>query len=176
MRSYADFGVGPGGAPTREDFVVTRTALPSSKGHELPSARAPVVEPESPMAIAREIARILRDVPGVAGLSPGRFDVAATYGPGGVVPGVVVRRDGAGELVVAAYIVAALALVTDGPSDAGASPEPDDMPPLLALAERERERVRMYCSARALPLVGDRVRVVIADLAEAPGARKDERT
>ena len=47
----------------------------------------------SDVAIARAIREAVRRVPGVAEISAGPRVVAATYGPGERVEGVVVRRD-----------------------------------------------------------------------------------
>lgn len=57
----------------------------------------------SEMAIARAVAAAVRGVPGVAGLSAGRFAVAATYGAGEAIQGVAVIRSGEG-LVVAVHL------------------------------------------------------------------------
>src|SRR5215472_17736056 len=43
-------------------------------------------------AVARAIAGAVRSVPGVTGLSRGHSALAATYGPTGIVTGVVVYR------------------------------------------------------------------------------------
>jgi len=51
------------------------------------------------LAVARAAAAAARGVPGVAGLTPGRFAEAATYGPGEVVRGVAVRRLPGGRVV-----------------------------------------------------------------------------
>lgn len=57
----------------------------------------------SELAIARAVAGAVQQVPGVAGISPGRFAEAATYGPGARVRGVVVRW-GANGLEVAVHL------------------------------------------------------------------------
>ena len=60
------------------------------------------------LAIARAVLAAVRTVPGVAGVSPGRFAAAGTYGPREVVRGVAVRRS-AGALDLEVRVVAAYA-------------------------------------------------------------------
>jgi hypothetical protein len=61
-----------------------------------PAGAAPQADPGDAaggdLAVARAAAAAARGVPGVAGVTPGRFAEAATYGPGEVVRGVAVRR------------------------------------------------------------------------------------
>jgi uncharacterized alkaline shock family protein YloU len=73
-----------------------------------PPAPPPGAAPGGDLALARAIAAAVDGVPGVAAVSPGRFAEAATYGPGGVVRGVVVQRR-AGALAVEVHLCAAYA-------------------------------------------------------------------
>ena len=66
------------------------------------------------LRLARAAAAAARTVPGVAALTPGRFAEAATYGPGGVVHGVAVRRR-AGGVAVEVHLSAAYAPALDLP-------------------------------------------------------------
>jgi hypothetical protein len=106
--------------------------------------------------VARAAAAAARSVPGVAALSPGRFAAAATYGPGGVVHGVAVRR-WAGGVAVEVHLSAAYAPALDLP----------------ALAERVRRAV-----AAALRAAGTgprrQIDVVVDDLQFGP--RRARRT
>ena len=47
------------------------------------------------LALARAVAAAVSAVPGVAALSHGRSAGAATYGPGGTIHGVMIKRQGA---------------------------------------------------------------------------------
>ena len=67
------------------------------------------------LRLARGVAAAARAVPGVAALSPGRFAPAATYGPGGVVHGVAVRRR-TGGVAVEVHLSAAYAPALDLPA------------------------------------------------------------
>ena len=58
------------------------------------------------LGIARVVVDAVQRVPGVAGMSPGRFAEAATYGAGETVRGVVVQRF-AGVLGVEVHLRAA---------------------------------------------------------------------
>lgn len=60
----------------------------------------------SELTVARTVQAAVRILPGVHDLSSGVFAEAATYGPGEIVRGVVVRRLGGG-LVVAVHLVVA---------------------------------------------------------------------
>ena len=67
------------------------------------------------LRLARAVAAAARAVPGVAALTPGRFAPAATYGPGGVVHGVAVRRR-TGGVTVEVHLCAAYAPALDLPA------------------------------------------------------------
>ena len=59
----------------------------------------------SEVSLARAIVAVIRRVPGVADVSPGRFAAAATYGPGEQVRGVVLGRT-AGALDIEVHLCA----------------------------------------------------------------------
>ncbi len=59
----------------------------------------------SEVSIARAIVAVIRRVPGVADVSPGRFAAVATYGPGEHVRGVVLGRT-AGALDLEVHLCA----------------------------------------------------------------------
>ena len=69
-----------------------RTELPLAGSDDLPLACA--------------VAQAIRSVPGVQALSAGRFGTASTYGRGGQVPGVVLRRNACGQLSLEVHLVA----------------------------------------------------------------------
>lgn len=96
---------------------------------------------QSPLAddlsLARTIAWIARDTPGISGVSTGRHAEAATYGPGDSVRGVAVLPGEVNVHVVAAY-----------PSV-----------PLPRTAERLRSRIAAHVNDRD-------VNIYIDDLAE----------
>ena len=77
----------------------------------------PLDQEADELAIARAVLAAVRAVPGVAGVSPGLFAVAATYGPGEVVRGVAARRaaGAAGALDLEVRVVAAYAPAADLP-------------------------------------------------------------
>ena len=66
----------------------------------------PLSETLSEIRIARAVVGAAQSVSGFAGVSPGRFAEAATYGPGETVRGVVVRRL-SGALTVEVHLRAA---------------------------------------------------------------------
>lgn len=114
------------------------------------TARPDVLQDSAPdtgeLAIARAVAAAARGVPGVAGVSRGRFAAAATYGPGEVVRGVVVRRlPGALAVEVHLRAVYAPSLV------------------LPALADQVRRTVRAAVEVVAAEPVG-RIDVAFDDL------------
>lgn len=92
-------------------------------------------------AFAVALAHAVRSVQRIVGLSAGRYGVAATYGPGQRIAGIVLRRDAPAEesaaeneathRVIEAHVVAAASLVTatvalqdkkQGPSKTGSRP------------------------------------------------------
>lgn len=108
-----------------------------------PQARVPDGDPEqeSDIRIAGVIVRAVSDVRGVAALSPGNLAMAATYGPGQTVHGVVLRHRARGTLVVEVHVVADEtelgSMLASRRADAGAEPNAV----LPALAEEIRGRV-----------------------------------
>lgn len=100
-----------------------------------------------PLAVARAIEAAVQEVPGVAGLSPGRFATTGTFGRGQVVRGVVVEPVG-GALWVEIHLVAAEPV-------AGS---------LLALADDARQAARAAVERLGAGPVGT-IDIVIDDLA-----------
>lgn len=60
------------------------------------------------LALARLVVRVAEACDGVAAVSPGPSGVAATHGPGGRVPGVVVHPSAPGGPNVTVHLVATL--------------------------------------------------------------------
>jgi uncharacterized alkaline shock family protein YloU len=71
--------------------------------------------PVDELVIARAVHAAVSAVPGVAGVSPGRFAETATYGPGERVRGIAVSR-AAGALDVEIRLIAVYAEATSLPA------------------------------------------------------------
>lgn len=97
-------------------------------------------------AIAKALAHAAQDVTGVVGLFGGRLGEIATYGRGGRVPGIRVRRE-ANRVFVEAHIVAAY--------------RPEHT--LMTLADSVRERLRKQLEELGIAEFGA-IDVVVADL------------
>lgn len=112
------------------------------------------------LSLADIIAQAVSTVPGVRSLSKGRFALAATYGPGGRVPGVVLWRQAAGKLLIEVHIVIceSLLLAALQQRQTRASPQP---PVLLQLAEQIRIAVQQI--VMELNIVPQAIDVVIED-------------
>jgi uncharacterized alkaline shock family protein YloU len=100
----------------------------------------------SDIVLARAISQVAREVPGVADLYAGNLGQIATYGPGGRVPGVRVRRE-AGQVLVEIHLTISYVPALN----------------ILALAETVRSRLSMELTRLAVDHV-DTIDVVIADL------------
>lgn len=111
-----------------------------------PQAPAESLIAAEPVAIARAISIAVREVPGVAGISPGIFGRVGTFGIGDVVPGVAVSMSDR-AMSVEIHVIASLPIVTNLPE----------------LAERIRESVRQSLSELPAPPV-ERIDVAIDDL------------
>lgn len=90
------------------------------------------------LRLARAVSEAALTTEGVYALGTGRYVEAATYGPGEKVTGVVVKPDEVRVHIVARY------------------PPPE---PLLALAERIRERVTPRAAGRAATVIVEDVEV-----------------
>jgi len=117
------------------------------------------------LTLATTIAQMVQRVPGVRALSAGGFATIATYGPGGRVPGVVLRRTHPDTLTVEVHLVVSeemllLMLHQRGVTSSPALPE---APFLLSLAERVRTAVQQMFAPLPLsqPVTVD---VVLDDL------------
>ena len=117
------------------------------------------------LLLATTIAQVAQRLPGVRALSAGCFATIATYGPGGHVPGVVLRRAELHTLTVEVNVVASedLMLLTLHRRGVPASQSLPEPPFLLSLAERVRSSVQQMVAP--LPLAQRvTVDVVIEDL------------
>ena len=112
------------------------------------------------LSLADIIAQTVRLVPGVCHLSRGRFALAATYSPGGLVPGVVLWHEEPDKLLIEVHIVVCetllLAALQQRPATASAKP-----PVLLQLAEQIRIAVQQVITG--LHLFPQAIDVVIED-------------
>src|SRR5215469_8906501 len=59
----------------------------------------------SDIPVARAVAEAVRALPMVLDLSPGKFELAATYGPRERVTGVVVRRTSSHNITIEVHVV-----------------------------------------------------------------------
>lgn len=101
----------------------------------------PAREEWDDLSVADRIAQAVRCVPGVCRMSGGRFALIATYGPGGRVPGVVLRKEMPDRLFIEVHVVVSetllLAALQQRQTEASAP-----HPVLLQLAERIRLAVQ----------------------------------
>jgi hypothetical protein len=101
----------------------------------------PVLAHLSDLDLARVIAHAVRQTPGVLEMSPGRFALEATYGPGEHVSGVVLRHPTLDTLSIAIHVVVAETALKAA-FDEGALPElapgSEQRPMLLRLADQIR--------------------------------------
>jgi len=108
----------------------------------------------SDLDLARVIASAVRQVPGVLEMSPGRFALEATYGPGEHVSGVVLQHPTPDTLSVAVHVVVAEAAFRAAFDEATLSqlaPDPEQCPMLLRLAEQIRTVVSQAADTLGLP-------------------------
>lgn len=104
----------------------------------------------SDLDMARAIALAVCAVPGVLEMSPGRFALQATYGPGAHVTGVVLRRPFPDALVADVHVVVAESALLAAFDQVAARTSVTDVPAELPhLAERIREAI-----AQAISLLG----------------------
>jgi hypothetical protein len=122
-------------------------------------------EPGSDLALATNIAQTVESVPGVRGLSAGCFATIATYGPGGRVPGIVLRRAPPDTLTVEVHLVASeeVLLLTLHRRSVTPPLTLPEAPFLLSLAEQVRTSIQQMLALLPLsqPVTVD---VVIDDL------------
>lgn len=111
-------------------------------------------EPLSDFGLARVLGQVARGVPGVAGVYGGHLGEIATYGPGGRVPGVRVRRE-AGQVLVEVHLTITYVPTLN----------------LLALAETVRGRLAAELAWLAAGHAGA-IDVVVADLTVATTATR----
>lgn len=111
-------------------------------------------EPLSDFVLARVLDQAVRKVPGVAGIYGGHLGEIATYGPGGRVSGVRVRRE-AGQVRVEVHLTVTYAPTLN----------------VLALAETVRSSLAAEVARLAAGHVGT-IDVVVADLAAATAAAR----
>lgn len=111
-------------------------------------------EPLSDFVLAQALGQAVREVPGVAGIYGGHLGEIATYGPGGRVSGVRVRRE-AGLVQVEVHLTMTYAPTLN----------------VLALAETVRRRLAAEVARLAASRVGT-IDVVVADLAAATTAAR----
>ncbi len=107
--------------------------------------------------IAEELARVTRNIPGVADLYGGTFGTIATYGRGGRVSGIRVQRE-EGRLAVEVHVIATYS--------------PDLKVP--AFADEVRERIRQHLRTTQAGQLGN-IDVVVADI-QVPQAPPQMRT
>ncbi|HEU5198933.1 MAG TPA: hypothetical protein VFU32_04810 [Ktedonobacterales bacterium] len=104
------------------------------------------------LPLARVVAQAIQCVPGVQGLSAGRFGTAATYGRGGRVPGVVVRRYARGQLGIEVHLVVSAAALRAALRQSASMPAViQTWPPfLLYLAEQVRASIQATATRQQL--------------------------
>lgn len=103
--------------------------------------------------LARVIASAVRQAPGVLKMSPGRFALEGTYGPGEYVSGVVLQHPTPDTLSVTVHVVvaeAALRAAFDETALSQLAPDAEQRP-LLRLAEQIRTVVSQAADALGLP-------------------------
>lgn len=128
--------------------------------HDLPVDQ-PTREAWSDLSLAKSIVQAVRQVPGVDQVSGGRLATAATYGPGGRVPGVVLQHEAPDRLLIEVHILvrATVLLAALQQNQASASTQPSVLP---QLAEQVRTAVQQVLHRiNVLPLAID---VVIEDI------------
>ena len=113
------------------------------------------------LTLATTIAQTVQGVPGVRALSAGSFATVATYGPGGRVTGVVLRRTQTDTLTIEVRLVACQEMMRHMPHPPSLTlPE---APLLLDLAERVRTSVQQMVAPLPLSQPAT-VDIVIDDL------------
>jgi hypothetical protein len=109
------------------------------------------------LSLADSIAQTVRLVPGVCHMSRGRFALAATFSPGGLVPGVALWREAPGKLLIEVHIVVCESLLL-----AALEPRSAAQPPVLPqLADQIRIAVQQVVIG--LNIVPQAIDVVIED-------------
>lgn len=97
----------------------------------------------SDIALARAVAKVTRDVPGVVDLSTGRFALAATYGGSGQhVTGVVVRHPAPATVALEIHVILSQA-PRERSADVGVAPahvgkDADEHGSLMSIADQIR--------------------------------------
>ncbi len=136
--------------------------LVSSPGSQTgPASQAKVDD----LTLARMVAQAVRSVPGVLDVTPGRFGVAATYGPGGRIPGVVLRRDANETLTLEVQVIASKTTLLAQLDRVTITPSPpiQETPYLLSLAKQIRLATQETFAKAELP-APTAIDIVIADL------------
>lgn len=131
-------------SPTPEEVAVDRQAV----------SVQPVAAHLSDLDLARVIASAVRQAPGVLEMSPGRFALQATYGPGEHVSGVVLQHPTPDTLSIAVHVVvaeAALRAAFDEADPSQLAPAAEQRPLLLRLAEQIRTVVSQAADTLGLP-------------------------
>jgi hypothetical protein len=113
------------------------------------------------LSLADVIAQTVRAVPGVCRMSKGRFALAATYGPGRLVPGVALWREAPGKLLIEVHIVVCESLLLAALEPRPAKAALTQPPVLLQLAEQIRIAVQQIFMG--LHIVPHAIDVVIED-------------
>lgn len=131
-------------SPTPEEVAVDMQAV----------SVQPVSAHLSDLDLAKVIAYAVRQAPGVLEMSPGRFALEATYGPGEHVSGVVLQHPTPDTLSIAVHVVVAEAALRAAFDEAALSklaPDAEQRPMLLRLAEQIRTVVSEATDALGLP-------------------------
>ena len=134
--------------------------------HPLAPQRAePLPTEPDDLTLARAIAQAIQRVPGVQGLSAGRFGTVATYGRGGRVPGVVFHWNASSLVGMEVHLVASEIALRAAlyESVSTSTPVTVEAPFLLGLAEQVRAAILATGMSQGLLSVA-RLDVSIDDL------------
>jgi len=119
-----------------------------------PSLSQVVYEPSNDLELAKAIVQAVRLTPGVLDMSPGRFVLAATYGPGEHVTGVVLLHMTPTLLTVQIHVVASILAMSEFLPISSQTEEEhvtDETPMLVQLAEQIRRNVYQAVHDFGLP-------------------------
>lgn len=147
---------------------MTKVTAPAPVGGSIAATattQALSATPGSVVATAERVAAAIRQLPGIAELSPGRGVEAATYGPGRRVVGVVVERSASARLRLAVHVILARHYREDWGARLLAEhgePGAERRPMLLALADQIRGAAAGAAGTEGL--VADVVDVFIDDM------------